>query len=219
MAMMRTSCSWPSARVGSRALVLALLATAVALPSPAAAAAKKRTCFPAHSTTIAASKSVRVFHTRRSGQDLPTYGCLLSSKHPFRFAPADFPPSYGPIVIAGRFVAYGVSSDCAAGFCDPNNVVVQDLRNGRRTYVDGTMLRVANVTSLVLRSNGSVAWIESSFDEGGSTLPGYVVVSAARGKGPVVLDSGTDVVPGSLALAGSTIYWTKGTTAASSTLS
>lgn len=201
-------------RTATRVAMALLGAALLAGPGATGADAAKRTCNPPHSTTLAATAKVRVFQTRglnRGTRVRATYGCLLRGKRPVRFVVPDFPTGYGQIAIAGRYVAYGVFSDCAASFCDPNNVVVQDLRDGKPVFVDGP-LRVADVTALVLRANGSAAWIQSVFDEGGSIQPGFSVVRAKLGRPPVVLDSGTDVDSVSLALAGSTLYWIKGAT-------
>jgi hypothetical protein len=209
------------AALGTGAVLIALAALHLgAMAGIARAQSGRHGCFPAHSTTLAATAKVRVFQTRGVARETrvhATYGCLLSRKRPVRFEVPDFPTGYGPIAIAGSYVAYAVYSDCAASFCDPNNVVVQDLRTGKRRFADGP-LRVANVTSLVLRANGSAAWIQTSFDEGGSTQPGYSVVKADRGQAPDVLDTGVDIVANSLALAGTTLYWTNGPTPVSAVL-
>jgi hypothetical protein len=196
----------------------------VAAPAPAGAQTRlpktPRSCHPAHATTLAASQYARVFRVRAlipSTRTRLTYGCLLSRGRPVRFHLPDFPTGYGPIALAGRYVAYGSYSDCAAGFCDPNEVVVQDLRSGRRSFVDGP-LRVGEVTDLVLRATGSVAWIQSQFDETGTIQPGLQVVKAERGAAAVVLAEGTDVARGSLALARTTLYWTKAGAPASAAL-
>jgi hypothetical protein len=190
-------------------------------PAGASAAQAKRTCYPAHSTTLAATKSVRVFQTRGFSRDTKThatYGCLLSAKHPYRFVVLDFPEGFEHITIAGHFVSYAAYSDCAADYCNPNAVMVQDLRTGRRTFAEGTLVAVAHVSDLVLRPDGTVAWIQTSYDDNGSVRPGLDVVAGGPARTPVLLDSGTDVAPGSLALAGPTAYWTKGGQPRSGTL-
>ena len=175
------------------------------------AAGNGRTCSPKGSRIIAATAKARVFETRvmRDTHTRATYGCLLSRKRPVRFLVPDFPSGYDPIRLAGHFVAYGSYSDCAADYCDPNNVMVEDLSNGKRTFADGSDLEVANVTSLVLRANGSVAWIQTSFSKIGESLKGFTVAKAEHGQSAVVLATGEDIDPGSLALAGKTLYWTK----------
>lgn len=198
----------------------AVLGLALA-PASASAAKAKRTCHPAHSTTLAATKSVRVFQTRGFSRDTKThatYGCLLSAKHPYRFVVLDFPMGFQRITIAGHFIAYAAYSDCAADYCNPNAVMVQDLATGRRTFAEGTLVAVAHVRDLVLRADGAVAWIQASYDDNGSVRPGLDVVAGGAGRTPVVLGSGEDVAPGSLALAGRTVYWTQGGQPRSGTL-
>jgi hypothetical protein len=201
--------------VRRRAAILTLsLAGILGGPPAADAGAAKHTCNPAHSTTIAATATVRVFRTRAFSRETKvhaTYGCLLHRKVPVRFLVPDFPTGYDHITIAGRFVAYADYSDCAAGYCDPNNVIVQDLRNGKTSFADGPM-QVAEVTGVVLRPTGSAAWIASSFDDNGSLQPALQVVKAEYGRPPVVLDPGPGVGRDSLALAGSALYWMRGTT-------
>jgi hypothetical protein len=201
------------ALAGAVALALPATAGAVAVTAGAAAAKPTAGCHPAHSTTLAATAKARVFRTRGFSRDThthATYGCLESHKRPVRFYVPDFPTGYDHIALAGRFVAYAAYSDCAADFCDPNSVVLQDLVTGKTTFADGAALRVATISGLVLRTDGALAWIQSSFDANGSTQPGLEVAKAEHGQPAVVLDSGTDIAPDSLALAGTTLYWTRG---------
>jgi hypothetical protein len=192
-----------------RALALLAAAALLLLPSATAGAKSHRpTCFPPHTKTIAADAKIRVFQTRRVVEHAHvTYGCLLGRKRPVKFLLPDFPTGFGPIALVAPFVAYGDYSDCAAAFCNPNSVVLQDLRGGKGTPVQG-QVSVATVYDLVLKPNGSLAFIASTFDTNGSIIPGLSVVNVEHGASAVVLDSGTGVMSGSLALAGSTLYWT-----------
>lgn len=204
----------PPALAGATAFVVfALLLAGPALGT--AQAKRHRTCTPAHTKTLAATARVRVFESRKvlpETQTRATYGCLLKRKRPYKFYVPDFPTGYDHIAVAGQFVAYASRSDCAASFCDPNNVIVQNLKNGKVTFADGPSLRVASVSDVVLEANGSVAWITSIFDEFGAVLPGLEVAKAEHGQAAAVLAAGPDIVPGSLALAGSRLYWTQGAT-------
>jgi hypothetical protein len=119
----------------------------------------------------------------------------------------DFPTGFGPIALAAPFVAYGDYSDCAAAFCNPNSVVLQDPRGGKGSPVRG-QVSVATIYDLELKPGGSLAFIASTFDPNGSIVPGLSVVKVEHGASAVVLDSGAGVTSGSLALAGSTLYWT-----------
>jgi hypothetical protein len=146
-----------------------------------------------------------------------TYGCLLKRKKPVTFFLPDFPTGYGPIVVAAPYVAYGAYGDCAASFCNPNSVVVQDLRGGQPKPVNAA-LSIAEVRSLALTPRGSAAWIATTFDPTGNILPGYTVAKSEHGAAPVVLEASADVDAASLALAGSILYWLSGGNAKTATL-
>jgi hypothetical protein len=64
---------------------------------------------------------------------------------------------------------------------------------------------IGPITSLVVKPDAAVAWIVNTDEENG----GYQVHAADK-TGPRVLATGADIAPGSLALAGSTLYWTQG---------
>ena len=201
-------------------MAIVLAAVAALAPGAHAAHARKRpTCFPKGSHTIAINGTVRVFAVRKTvGHARLTYGCLLKRKKPVKFFQPDFPTGYGPLAVAAPYIAYGAYGDCAASFCNPNSVVVQDLRSGgRATPVNATM-SIAEVRSLVLTPTGSVAWIGTTFDPTGNIVPGYTVAKSEHGAPPVVLESSADIDPESLALAGSTLYWLSGVSAKSATL-
>jgi hypothetical protein len=200
-------------------LAIAVVIAAVCAGAARGAHVRRSTCWPPHTRTLVATSRARVFSTRQVVQHAHrTYGCLFSRARAYAFSLPDFPIGFAPIALAGGFVAYGDYSDCAASFCDPNSVVVQDLRNGRVRFVDGPEIRVAHVSRLVLTAAGSVAWIASVYDANGEVVPGVQVVKAEYGVKPVVLDSGPDIDAHSLALGGSTLYWTKAGTPRSASL-
>jgi hypothetical protein len=67
---------------------------------------------------------------------------------------------------------------------------------------------VSDVTDLVLRGDGALAWIveiRNTVDSG----PRYQVRASLGGTVSTLVSEGGDIVPGSLALAGSTLYWTQ----------
>jgi hypothetical protein len=112
------------------------------------------------------------------------------------------------------------SIECGVGSCF-SVITVRDLR-------DGSVLRNAAVSpapvpgqpapaeSLVLKANGSVAWIVDRAAFMGS--PRSIDVVAEDTAGRRILDSGLDIDPQSLALTGSTLTWQKGGTTRSATL-
>ena len=67
---------------------------------------------------------------------------------------------------------------------------------------------LADVTDLVLRGDGTMAWIVELRDSAAAP-PRYELRSSATGASSSVLAQGVDIAPGSLALAGSTLYWTQ----------
>lgn len=198
-----------------------LLVVTASSASLAKTGAARTGCHPRGSTTIAATARSRVFRVSRLAPYSKvhlTYGCSFRVGRSVRFALPDLPLGYGALALAGPYVAYSVTGDCSADYCDPNSVVVQDLRTGRVRYVDGVDVAVAHVTGLVLRVNGAAAFITSTYDDTGAQRPGYEVVAVATGGPAKILDSGTAVDPGSLALAGKTMYWTAGGQPRSATL-
>jgi hypothetical protein len=114
--------------------------------------------------------------------------------------------------LAGAVVAYELQAGAGAGTGIPKEwlVIVRDLRTGKlvRRLPTGTPIGAEQVgggetTAIVVKSDGAVAWIvEASRRE--------YEVHAVDKSGSRVLARGRDLEPGSLALAGSTLYWTQG---------
>lgn len=121
-------------------------------------------------------------------------------------------------------------------------VIVRDLRTGRVLHdvPTGTppkpepgSVSVGEIVALVLKSDGSVAWIAEDDERSAVAKAPYFDVYAVEGSGTRLLASGTDVDPSSLALsvdathlddyphtvAGSELYWTQGGQSFSTTLS
>jgi hypothetical protein len=101
-------------------------------------------------------------------------------------------------------------------------VVVRDLRTGRTLHQLATGPGRAPkprykgsgpTTAIVVKPDGAVAWIVDSGIEGSA-----FEVHAFDKSGSRLLAVGPDIAPTSLALAGSTLYWTQGGTAHSTTL-
>ncbi len=89
---------------------------------------------------------------------------------------------------------------------------VRRLATGTLTaaqQMNNTMLfGVGPTTGLVLKSDGAVAWIVN--DNASPDPPTYEVVKSDAPGPPIVLATGTDIAPDSLALSGNTLYWTQG---------
>jgi hypothetical protein len=115
-------------------------------------------------------------------------------------------------VLAGSYVAFvrGHYDDSTRydpafqGF--PSTVAAINLSTGAELDFPAVAAKppASAVSDLVLRRNGSFAWIGSG---GGATEVHRLKVGDAA---DTVLDSGTDIQAGSLALGGGTLYWTRG---------
>lgn len=123
--------------------------------------------------------------------------------------------------LAGTFVAYAKTLYYATRG-SRELVIVRDLSTGRVLHETptGTPVKpepptegVGAVVALVVKSDGSVAWIVATDAENG-TYQVHVLDKA----GNRTLATGSNIVPGSLALGGSTLYWTQGGQAQSATL-
>jgi hypothetical protein len=108
--------------------------------------------------------------------------------------------AYRPIA-SGRFVAFDLV-DCDRTGCEGGGVRVLDTRTGRRRASAATPGNAEPVSALVLKANGSAAWIRPF--TGSSTE-----VRKLDRTGEVVLDAAAGVERGSLALSSSTVYWTR----------
>jgi hypothetical protein len=165
-----------------RLRVALVLCAAAALPLAAqpASAQAPPSCFPARSKTVVATKTARVFETRRG-----TYGCLYRYGQARRLDPGSERldrelTAYKPFRFAGPYVAFPrlVSQGDGPNLRDWTEVVVADLRPSRplilqkRFAADDQTLRDFNsnsdeyasgeafVTDLVLQPDGVVGWIE-----------------------------------------------------------
>jgi hypothetical protein len=113
--------------------------------------------------------------------------------------------------LAGEMVAY--ESSLVSEGSDSLIVVVRDLRTGRvlhhlSTDAEGTV-------RIVVKSDGAVAWINGYGRVAGQNA---YQLHAVDKLGNRLLATGTEIDPDSLALAGSTLYWTQGGQPMSATL-
>jgi len=183
---------------------IALLALGAGGTSPALAASQP-SC--SSGSTLAVSKSARVFEVKRAGIRR-LYGCSNNQRtYLGRVGSKDRDTS--ALAVNGPRVAY-VRTFCQEGPC-VKNVLVHDLR--KRKPVLSMAAAPGNfddqkVTDLVLTGSGSVAWIT---DVNPDAPTARYVVAARKGlplgQPPLVLAAGLDIVRGSLALAGNTLYF------------
>jgi hypothetical protein len=112
--------------------------------------------------------------------------------------------------LAGPLVAY---EDGSGGeISNTYVVVVRNLRTGKviRRVPTGTpatpspkLVGIGPTTAIVAKPDGAVAWIAETGD------PTEYQVYAVDATGSRTVASSTDIEPFSLALAGSTLYWTQ----------
>jgi hypothetical protein len=207
------------------ALVLLLAASPSAARASHAAAPK---CSPAKSHVLLADAQVEIYSMVEvidmyHDKGVVIYGCAYGRK-PYRLGAIEL--CYGARcggpqreVLDGPLVAYeeGGGGEVANTYL----VVVRNLRTGRMIHKlpTGTPVTprpywvgIGPTTTLVVKSDGAVAWIVET------GYPTEYQVHAVDKSGSRVLASGATIEPSSLALAGSTLYWTQGNEPASSPL-
>jgi hypothetical protein len=213
-------------------LVVPLLALLLATSSATAVYDRHNkmpaTCSSGHTRSIAADVQAQIFETPMSlahPEFLSIYGCSYKHKRSYLLGPAPYgsPSGAGGVeteVLAGSVVAYEEASNQSC--CQHWWVVVRDLNNGHVLHRIPTGTRVTprplsvgigQAVDIVVKRNGSVAWIvETNAEEG------EYQVHAVDSSGSRTLASSPEVDSTSLALAGSTLYWTQGGRPLSATL-
>lgn len=158
---------------------------------------------------------------------LAVFGCAFSSGHAYFLGPVGGLGSGGGgfydvanETLAGSVVGYAETKTGA--FSGEWFVIARDLRTGRILRKEPTGARIkpkpfsvgiGPASAVVVKTDGALAWILETGEEEGSYQ-----VHAADKSGSRVLASGSDIDPKSLALAGSTFYWTQGGKPASAVL-
>jgi hypothetical protein len=221
------------AHSGTRRLIPAALACSIGLgvalaPSVAAGGAhtSASACQPFHSKTVLASSTARLFTRRTTNRDhdkvTALYGCR-SGRRPVRmasqFAGVVEERFFGSARLAGN-VASVVSFGSDRGNEPlPQELRVFDLKRRRRTALVTTRAG-AYVADVELQKSGSVAFIEASSSDPTAGDPKYDRFEVRKREGGTLtlLDSGAAIDPDSLAVSGSTVYWTNGSQAKSAPL-
>ena len=180
-----------------------------------------RGCYPKGSITIAQDKVGRFWErfnpsARGSESRKSWYVCAFkegSSRKLYALSyrgargPGPVIPSDSSAKVAGRYVAF-FAFDCCLGW-----VKVFDMVTGRSTFSAlPSRFGRASAASLVLKADGSVAWIVP-----GPTPPGprgtgtgsIWYVKRHDSTGTATVDRGRGIGPHSLAASGSWLYWTR----------
>lgn len=222
------------------ATVLVLL---LAVGSASAARARSRheasaKCPPVHSNVITADTQAQVY-LRPGGSGPPgdyqpeeIFGCAYGGKRSYSLGgPPGFDAEGGGesthYTLAGVILAsenFELQDFPGPGLPERERYVeVENLRSGRLlhkvpTGTSGpTSIGVGPVVTLVVKSDGSVAWIAGNTKEADEHATSYEVHAVDK-TGNRLLASGAEIDPQSLALAGSTLYWTQGEKPMSATL-
>ena len=205
---------WLSRVVASGALIIALLLTL----APAADAHAKRPGCSSAGTTLAASPVARVYLLPPRNGFEPVYACHYRTGRRVLLGTSgdcQATEEVGHLALAGRFVGHSIRS-CGIEDEGQSSVAVVNLRT-RRTVRSaravgppapgGTEVSSA-IAELVLKPNGSVAWIGAArhYFGGPESVEVWELRKSDAG-GEVLVDSGSGL--SALAVAGSTLYWTK----------
>lgn len=225
--------------------IVALLLLALTA-SPADAARRHRVvpptaCPGTHARTLVADAQGQAYFGRERYGNWDTFACIYRPRRTYELpylAVYEEPgacelgcaPPAGRVALAGTMVAFSSSNVPSAKYgdcrCSAWKVVVLDLRSGRvvRSVAtgihkpeQGSYVGVGEALDIVVKSDGSVAWITENYEMSFMAPPFYEVHLSDK-KGDRLLASGTDVQPASLALAGSTLYWTQDEQPSSATL-
>jgi hypothetical protein len=200
-------------------LAIALLWVASAAAAPRHTHEITRGCMAGRSHVLAADPQAQIYEAPmllRFPEFLSIYGCSYGHKHSYLLGSAPYGSESGAGGVekenlVGSIVAYEEVSNRPC--CDHWWVVVRDLRNGHILHrvPTGTPMKpeplsigIGSVAAIVVKRDGSVAWIVETGEE-----EGRYQVHAVDKSGSRVLASSPDIDPTSLALAGSTLYWTQ----------
>lgn len=195
--------------------VAAVAGAVLAAGAPAAAVAADE-CQARGSRTEEASRYARVYSVRRVQDDTHVrrwYACLYSEDRRVRLGTVGAGGVHldriSPVRLAGRYVATASEYTAATGDALGAVVEVRDLRTGRlvRHFHSPSEPNTYDVTDLELRANGSVAFIARVLGGMPATTTYEVRALRSTGSSSELLDSGAGIDRRSLALSGSTLYW------------
>jgi hypothetical protein len=204
-------------------LLAVLIVGAVGAPG-SSAAARAAPCHPRGTRGLRSDAQARVY---RRGVDV--YGCAFANGKPRliggTYSPQESSSGGGGIThlrLAGHYVA--VVSVFEDEFGRLAGITVYNLRTRRIAFeweVGANHPDVsddADVTDLVLRPNGSVAFIEGVGGPGSFLPPKRLIVRRNDPRGNVILEDSATIAPTSLRLTGHEITWTSAGATRSDTL-
>jgi hypothetical protein len=194
------------------ALATGIAATASLIAGVTAAPAATKVTCATKGSTLAAGPSARVF-TAGSGSARRVYGCSTSANKPRNLGrPGGEGVDTSVVAVSGARVAYVITS-CSDTGCQ-QSVLVRNLKTN--TAVSAALAAPGDVdqkvTDVVLSKAGTVGWISEERNGTGVATQRYVSTrkpGTFTGIAVVPIATGLDIVAGSLALGGSTMYWTQ----------
>ncbi len=204
------------------AITLLVAVSATAAPARHNAPAK---CRPGHSRLLAVDTQAQAYKVIDRDGLLEAFGCVYGRRPYFlgRLPENSLSPNSAEvelITLSGSTVAYQYSMSGEVGW-RRWIIAVRNLRTGQwqRRVPTGKLEEpnanpesagIGPAVTIVVKSDGSVAWIAEDVELSPENSPTYYQVHAVDKTGSRVLAAGIDIDPHSLALAGSALYWTQG---------
>ena len=192
---------------------MAVPASAKRPPAP-----KVSSCSSIRTHAVAADTQAQVFVALNSYLTHSYYGCVYGSRHIYELGIVNDCENSGAagrcegisrVGLGGTFVAY---EEHLPGLGAAWVEVVRNLLTGRvlRKLPTGrsTPPHAGTPRSIVVKSDGAIAWIVGT-RVATANGPAEDEVYASDSSGTRLLASGPGIEPASLALTGSTVYWTQ----------
>ncbi len=218
-----------------RVIVIAAAVALLGVPAAATAAPSKRThtgtpkCPPTRNDVVLAADTQSVIYRAPFYAEMaPPYifACAYSSKRLYKLGrttegSAAGSVGTGPFALAGPVVAYDVGESFTVFETHfREEIWVRNLATGRVIYrmpngspAEPEDVGIGETTAIVVKGDGSVAWIARA-----SRQLGSIQVRSVDKTGSHLLAASPEIEPDSLALAGSTLYWMQGGKPMSATL-
>jgi hypothetical protein len=178
-------------------------------------------CAPKHAKVLVSNAQAQVYGKINEVGYFRIFGCARGRKRSYVLGETPTVSSSGGSgirheTLAGTMVAYeAITGNILPEGGSENSwlVLVRDLRTGRWVHRAFTGVArqpknegVGPLSALVLKPDGSVAWIAKVGGLSGYVPPEYEVHALDK-SGSRLLASGTDIAPNSLTLKGSALSW------------
>lgn len=170
-------------------------------------------CIPEGSEPVVADVQAEVYAVTRTVQGhsrVSFAGCTYGSSRLYQLGHAIENGSIDSRVfaLAGTVVAYTTIAPASASVPETLKVIALNLSTGQMLHHE-SFPPVGEATSIVVKSDGSVAWIVAgpTFDCVPVATPCYEVEDVEARGGGALLAKGPEIEPYSLALSGNALYW------------